>query len=139
MLPKNQVTPAFVQFAPEFLVFFQLPALRPHIIAAIAGETHPLAYPSATDDDTLAARETAVPVVFVFNRFHRVLTEHNDPLDALLAATDLPWLDLFVPTSEVFLAFLFHYTKFVYFSLKASKTPVTAVGNVFGLLEFATA
>ena len=71
--------------------------------------------------------------MFAFDHFHWVFTEHNDPLDALLASTDLPWLDLFVPTSEVFLAFLFRLTKSVNFSIKTSKTPVAAVGNVFGL------
>ena len=78
-----------------------------------------------------------VPRMFAFDRFHSVLTEQSDPLEALLAATDVSGLDLFVPVGELFLAFLFSCTMFVHLSIKADKKPVTNVGNVYGLPELA--
>ena len=48
--------------------------------------------------------------------------------------TDVSRLDPFVPTSELYLAILFHNTVFVFFSLKVEKKPVA---NVYGLPELA--
>ncbi|KAL7719594.1 Rab-GAP TBC domain-containing protein [Entamoeba marina] len=75
------------------------------------------------------------PRLFGFDDFHNLLIQNEDQIEDGYSSISIKWMELLNPSNDIFMAFLFHWTKFIYFTLKKSED-IVYYGEIPGLLQF---
>ncbi|ELP91247.1 hypothetical protein EIN_151740 [Entamoeba invadens IP1] len=136
---ENDVSPAFIQFFPQVLafLFFQIPEFREDLLELVKLPQNfkAVQFSKCFDDEERQDVLAQFPRIFGFDPMHLMLKQKSNDISERMRTLDKRWMQVLLPKSDVFMAFYFHYTKFIYFTVKESDEFVD-YGEIFGLSTF---